>query len=188
MQEVIMNPDVFPVVGFVGENEYRRLIFDISAYQTEYPEADYLITFQRPGDPAAYPVPDSQIEIVDDTLCWTMSDADLARSGTGMCQLVLTYEDTVAKTEIYAVDVRAALDNSTEPPEPWQSWVNEVTGAAEAASRSATDAHAEAVAAGEQADRAEGYANQAEGVVQRYGMHGAAISGEDYRLYVGAGQ
>lgn len=181
MQEVIMNPDVYPVVGYVGENEYRMLIFDIGALQEEYPQGEFSLTFQRPDDPAAYPVPGEQIEIVDDTLCWTMSDADLAKSGAGQCQLILTDGATVAKTQIYAVDVRAALDGSAEPPEPWQSWVESVTGAAEAASRSAVDAKAEA-------DRAEGYANQAEGVVQRYGMHGTAISGNDYKLYVGASE
>ena len=179
MQAVIMNPDTYPVVGFVGENEYRQLIFDISALREEYPEAFYSITFQRPGDPAAYPVPDSQIDISGDLLCWTMSDADLSKSGAGHCQLTLSYGSTIAKTAIYAVDVRAALDGSEDPPEPWQSWVEEVTGAAEAASRSAVDAKAEA-------DKAEEYANQAEGVVQRYGMHGTAISGNDYKLYVGA--
>ena len=181
MQEVIMNPDVYPVVGYVGENEYRKLIFDISALREEFPEAFYSIAFQRPGDQAAYPVPDSQIDISGGLLCWTMSDADLAKSGAGHCQLTLSYGSTIAKTAIYAVDVRAALDGSAEPPEPWQSWVESVTGAAEAASRSAVDAKAEA-------DRAEGYANQAEGVVQRYGMHGTAISGNDYKLYVGASE
>ena len=186
MIDILMDPAGKNVTGRVGENDHRRLVFDVSETAEMYPDAAFSVVFRRPGDAAGYPVPDTQLTLADGKLYWLMSSGDLARRGEGQCEVIATDSGVIAKSEIYAVWVADAVDDDEDPPEPWEGWVTEVTEAAAAAAGSAQDASGYAQDASGYADAAAASAQAAEGVAQTDGMHGTVVSGSDYRLAVGA--
>ena len=186
MVDILMDPWGKNVVGRVGENDHRRLVFDVKETMEMYPDAGFSIVFRRPGDEAGYPVPDLQLAMEDGKLCWVMSSGDLARRGEGQCEVIAADSGVIAKSEIYAVWVADAVDDDEDPPEPWEGWVTEVTEAAAAAAGSVTEAAGYAQDASGSAQAAEQAAAAAEAVAQTYGMHGTVVSGSDYRLAVGA--
>lgn len=217
MIDIVMDPRKQNAVGRLGENEHSRLIFDISEMQAMYPQAYYSMLCQRPGDTEAYPVADTHLDISGSNLYWTLTSTELAHSGVGKCELVVSYGSVIAKTVVYLMFIDEALDDSGEIPEPWESWTEEVTEIVDGAETHALKA--EGFAVGEQdgtavesdspyyhnnaeyyssqaaqsaqdaagsANDAQGYAGQAQSVAQTYGMHGTVVTGNDYKLYVGA--
>ena len=114
-------------IGRIGENERTRIRFDISEWLAEYPDGQLTVLCRRPRDAAAYPVPPSQIIRDGEALYWTLSDADLAQTGSGLCELVLRENNVKAKSEIYGIWISDALDGEAEPPEPWESWIDTIT-------------------------------------------------------------
>lgn len=94
---------------------------------------------QRCGDAAPYPV---ALTRDGGSLVWTVSDSDTAKNGVGRCELTYLVGGAVAKSKTWQTQVLASFtaDGSTEPPEPAQSWVQEVLDAATAAGKSAEEA------------------------------------------------
>ena len=127
MVDIVMDSTKRTTVGRLGENEHRRLVFDIADLQAMYPDAYYSMLCQRPEDEEAYPVADINLEIADGKLYWLLTNTELAYEGVGQCELVVSYGNVIAKTEIYAIAIAPALDGSGEMPEPWESWTQEVT-------------------------------------------------------------
>ena len=122
------------VIGRLGENEHRCIAFRESAAVLQmYPSAAVTVLHQRPGDPAAYPVSGQYVTVEDSVVKWMIQSGDLSAIGCGQCELVFTQSGIVAKTMIYQTEILPALDGAGDPPEPWESWVQEVTDAAEEA-------------------------------------------------------
>lgn len=139
------------MLGRLGENEHTRVGFDISAYLDEYPGAEATILNQRPGDSAAYPVPNAEMD--GTILYWMVQSADLSREGFGKCELVLTLEGVIVKSGIYITRVLPALDGSGDAPDPWQSWLETFQGYAQDAQQGAEDAQRYAEQAAEYGTR-----------------------------------
>ena len=118
-------------IGRLGENNARVMKFDISETLAEFPEASFSLINQRHGDPAGYPVNHACVVIEGNYLYWAIMNSDLAMEGSGKCEIIATVDDVVVKDDIYSTSVGKALDGSGEPPEPWESWVEEVTEAVE---------------------------------------------------------
>lgn len=117
------------VLGRIGENECTRVEFDVSGWLEEYPSAVISVLNMRPSDPAAYPIPASKLELTDGKLYWTITNSELStlgKGGNGQCQIVATVDDVIAKTCIYLTKILPSLDGSGDPPEPWESWVDEI--------------------------------------------------------------
>lgn len=162
-------------IGRLLENEAARLAFDVSGWMEEYPNGQISVLCRRPKDADAYPVPIGQISIEDGRLYWVLSSADLAQTGSGLCELILTDGDVRAKSEIYGIWIQKALDGSAEPPEPWESWVDEVI-------EKANDAADSADAAGRSAEQASESVRQAALIVATYGLRATLISGNKYKM------
>ena len=113
-------------LGRLGENEHTRVAFDVTDYQAELPGAAFTLINHGPGDEAAYPCPGVTVE--DGTLYWIVSSADLRQTGYGMCELIVTVGDEIAKSVYYPTLILGALDGSGEAPEPWESWQKEFAG------------------------------------------------------------
>lgn len=129
---MIVNADVrkYVMCGMLGENEARTICFNVSDILAEFPGVSFVVVNQRPYDDSGYPVNDQYIEIIGDKIYWTLQSGDLAQSGTGECSIV-AYEDSVIKKTVkYRTHIGEALDDNEEPPEPWESWVQEVVDAA----------------------------------------------------------
>lgn len=117
-------------LGRQGENKARRVTFDIAEKWREVYGAggSFSMIVQREGDASPYPVALSE---EDGLLVWLVESADTAKSGEGRAELRYTLGDVIAKSQTYRTRVRAAMDESTaDPPEAYQSWVDEVLTAA----------------------------------------------------------
>ena len=120
-------------LGRLGENNARTLRFDIAGILEEYPGAAFTLLNRRARDAAAYPVPREQVQLEENAILWTVASSDLLYEGIGQCELIAGDGDVIYKSIIYQTRVEAALDGSGTPPEPWESWVQEVTDAADRA-------------------------------------------------------
>ena len=117
-------------LGRQGENKARRVTFDIAGKwrETYGTGGSFSLIVQRDGDASPYPVTLSE---EDGLLVWLVESADTAKSGEGKAELRYTLGDVIAKSQTYRTRVRAAMDESTvDPPEAYQSWVDEVLTAA----------------------------------------------------------
>jgi len=111
-------------LGRLGENEARIIRFPLEDVKKEYPNATFTLLNKRPGDPAGYPVIGVQID--GDYLLWTVQSADVAHRGNGECELIACQDNVIVKSYIYTTFTDNALDGSGNPPEPWESWVQQV--------------------------------------------------------------
>lgn len=107
-------------LGRVGENQARRVIFDVTDWITEYTSATIALLNQPPGATDAYPVP--SITVDGNSVYWIIESADVPVYGCGKCELIATLNDVIVKSEIYGTVTQRALDDTGEAPEPWESW------------------------------------------------------------------
>ncbi len=116
-------------LGRRGENKARKVVFDVlGKWREGYGEGSASLIVQRNGDSAPYPV---TLTEEGGMLVWLVSSADTAVAGEGMAELRYTVGDTVVKSQVYKTRVRETLEESTtEPPEAYQGWVDEVLEAA----------------------------------------------------------
>ena len=114
-------------IGRLGENEHRRVAFDISDYLAQYPDATFGL-INSPSGVTAYPV--ATVAVENDTLIWTVTSSDVVSEGQGRCELIVRDGDTIAKSIIYMTQVLPALDAAGEAPEPWESWQEQMIGIA----------------------------------------------------------
>ena len=148
MREVYVQGGPIPL-GRQGENQAQAVIWQgiAAQYAALYGEGAFQLMVARCGDAAPYPV---ALTRDGSSLVWTVSDSDTAKSGVGRCELTYLVGGAVAKSKTWQTQVLASFtaDGSAEPPEPAQSWVQEVLEAAAAAGKSAA-------AAADSADKAE---------------------------------
>ena len=149
-------------LGRIGENETRVVRFNISDIVVNYPEAEFTLLNKRPGDVYAYPVSSQYISVEGGTLFWTIQSGDLAVDGIGECEIKAEQDGKIVKTVIWMTCVLRALDGSADPPQPWESWVEQVEDAAEDATAAAAllqNASAEAETLDPGASATASYAN-----------------------------
>ena len=139
------NPKKVNWLGRLGENEAREMRFPVGDTLAEHPGAAFTLLNRRNGDADAYPVPGTQIRTEGTFVYWTLTSGDLISQGDGECELIATESGAVCKDEIYRTEVGPALDGSGDPPEPWESWQQQVAEDADRAEDSAEDAEAWAV-------------------------------------------
>lgn len=136
--DVVAQKDMPIVIGRVGENEYRRILFPIKEWLDQYPDASAALTHKRNGDTDGYPV--SSTEDDGEYLYWTVTSGDTAKEGCGLAQLTLTSDGTIIKSVIFKTATLPSLADAEDPPEPWQSWADEITKVANDAKGYAEDA------------------------------------------------
>lgn len=147
-------------IGYVGENIVTEIAFDYSAWKKEYGDGVLALELKRYGDTYAYPVVISTEG--DSTSVWTIRDTDVAKNGRGQAQLQYVVGDAVKKSAIFVVDVERSLEETTDVPDPYEEWLDDIirisaetavnaqhaeesaesaASSAESASASATEAH-----------------------------------------------
>ena len=149
------------VLGRLGENLWKRVIFDVSAYLDKLPDATVTLINKLPNGTDAYPVANAVLD--GSKLVWTITATELTEIGVGQCELIITSGSRIAKSIIWQTYVSTSLDGSGDAPEPWDSWqavfaqmkdeAQAAALAAEAASQAVQDmgANAETLSAGSQA-------------------------------------
>ena len=105
------------VIGHEGENNARRVTFDVSGY----PEGTVILEHLRYGSAFPYPI---TLDRDGDVAAWTITDVDTSRRGTGRGQLVVIDADKniVYKSDVFKVINRFSL-SSTDAPDGWESWI-----------------------------------------------------------------
>lgn len=165
---ITAEPDARLRIGKTGENGAVRVVFPFAAsWEAEYGAGAFSLLVQRPGDPAPYAVP---LTREGDGVVWTVSDTDTAQAGRGKAELNFTVGSTLAKSITFDTLVTASLaPASSDPPSPWESWMDDVlaaggvaTAARDAAVQSAADAAGSAANAADSAEAVEDSADAAE--------------------------
>lgn len=129
-------------LGRQGENLVETVRFSTQGWAEEYGEGSFELIHKRNTDSVPYPV---NISIVDGSVEWVVGGADTQFAGRGCAELVYVVGGAVAKSAIYATSVLKAIDGGDTPPEPWQSWVDEVLAAGAHATEGAENSEAWAV-------------------------------------------
>ncbi len=107
-------------IGRRGENEARRVVFELSAWRKHYGEGTVQLLHQRAGDESPYPC---ALTVEGDTAYWLIRAADVDKPGWGEAQLHYYVGDTLAKSAIWRTVTAEALGDPSEPPEdPARAW------------------------------------------------------------------
>ena len=125
MQEVkVKHSDDIIQLGRQGENLARRILFDLTNWQALYGEGVAELICQRPGEYSVYPV---AITKAGPAAIWEITDTDTTRPGVGHCELRYYVDETLAKSKTWMTKITKAMDGEiTTPPEPGQSWLDQV--------------------------------------------------------------
>lgn len=148
-------------IGYVGENIVTEVAFDYSAWKKEYGDGVLALELKRYGDEYAYPVVISTEG--DSTSVWTIRDTDVAKNGRGQAQLQYVIGDAVKKSAIFVVDVERSLEETTDVPDPYEEWLDDIIRISAQAAVSAQNAEASATSAGDSANSASASATEAQG-------------------------
>lgn len=101
-------------IGYCGENEHTRVIFDCKRVFDEYPSAVSALTVQPPAG-EAYP---AVIVRDGDSVYWDVFDSDLAEEGRGEAQLTFSQGEVVVKSIIFRTFIDRSIMGEGEIPEP----------------------------------------------------------------------
>lgn len=157
-------------LGIRGENARTEVCFDFSAWAEEFdaPGAVELYV-RRYGETTAYPV---VLAIDGSEAVWTVSAIDTHNVGLGEAEFVYLIDSTVVKSVVFGTVVQPDIGRpASDPPEPYESWMEELgemaagtlinAQRAEAAQTAAETAQGKAEAAQTSAERAQELAETA---------------------------
>ena len=145
----LYGPQYAITLGRRGENEVAKVQFDCSAWFTEFGSGVVSLLVKRNGDESAYPV---ALTADGNIFEWTVTATDTQFVGEGCAELVFTVNNQIAKSAVYTTLVLKDIgEPSATPPDPYESWVDDLTalgatvqGYAQDAEQSASDAAASA--------------------------------------------
>lgn len=168
-------------VGYERENDARGVAFDYSAWTEQYGDGVLQLLVQRPGDADPYPVVLTAGE--DGTAVWSPSATDTAAKGWVEIQLIFMVGSVVAKTAVLQALVDRSLTAGSTPPDPYETWLEDLTELASEtqqnasdAANSATDAQTAQAAAESAAEAAQESERAAEGYAEAAGNSADAAS------------
>ena len=175
------------IIGRRGTCETEQIVFDITYLIETFGDGIAMLMVKRPSDTYAYP---ATVERDGNNVIWTVSEVDTGVKGHGECELFWYVNDAtgLAKSVIYSVAIlRDIAETYTDPPEAWETWVDEMSQlsaetmayaeeAVDAAS-DALEAKADAVDAKDAAVIAQGAAETAAENAQSAASHYPKIEG-----------
>lgn len=133
-----LNRAVIPL-GFVGENNHTRVIFDASKVFAEYPAAVPALTVQPPQG-TSYPA----VVVRDgDYVHFDVSDSDLIHAGTGELQLAFVQDAVHVRTFIARTRIDRSIVPTGEIPEPLEDFLEAASAAVAAIPQEVADGVAE---------------------------------------------
>lgn len=134
-------------LGRQGENKARVVEIDVSAWLAEFPGASIGILVRRPNEKDFYPV---DAKTKDNVTRWTINRSDVAVSGEGEAQIILTNSDDVElRSRVVATQIDKSMSGTeTDAPPPQDTFVSKVILAADNAVKAAELAQQGAANAG----------------------------------------
>lgn len=125
-------------IGRQGENGVTQIVFKTDKWLEDFPGGTVMLIARRQIDAEPYPV---QLDVVGTSATWTVNNADTAVHGRGECELRWMQDGRILKSQIFDTYCARSLGaESAEPPDPWESWVEEVLQAGSQAQEAAEDA------------------------------------------------
>lgn len=125
-------------LGRRGENAVRQVIFDYSGWKAAYGSGVVTLLVKRAGDAAAYPV---ALTYDGDTAIWTVSATDTDKVGNGVAEFKFTVGEQVAKSALFGFNVQQDIGvPTTDPPDPYESWLDALEDLESATLQNAQDA------------------------------------------------
>lgn len=170
MRKTIVTSEVI-VLGRQGEDQANKVLFPVRGWKELYGDGQFVVTALRPDENDPYPVTTHIYEEDDPNVTrrgvfveWIVDSADVEIPGRGKVELAYyTSDDVRVKSVVYHTVIYDSLgQNSLTPPEPWESWVDDVREAGADAIQAAEDAAASAEGAAQSADDAQESADNAE--------------------------
>ena len=157
-------------LGFRQEHDYTEIVYTLPSDWNGVVEA----FIKKPGATASVPL--IGVTQTDGTVSLTLTRTDLIEAGRGALEYMCTMDGIVAKSKVFPVIIAAdIISESTDRPDEWESWIDELTqlaaqvrtdalsaaaaatsasGSAADASQSASGAAQSALSAGESAESA----------------------------------
>jgi len=154
MRSIVASDDSVLFLGKQGENLATQIQFPYAEKWAElYGNGVFQLIFQRPTETDPYAC---VVTIDGENVCWDITNTEVAIPGTGRVELCYFVGSTLAISLSWITKSIASLtDVGDTPPEPWESWVEDVLQAGSEAQSSAEEARG-------YAEDAEGYASEAE--------------------------
>ena len=166
--------NVLPL-GKQGENLATQVQFTVEAWIKELGDGTFQMLHQRKTDQDPHAV---TIRYADGIVYWDIANTEVAVVGYGKCELQFYKGAILAKSKTWITQtVESLSDAGDTPPEPWESWVEEVLQAGSQAQEAAEDAEEAKEAAEDARDSAQGYAENAAGSAAQAGSFAAAAEG-----------
>ena len=139
-------------LGKQGENEATQVQFEVEPWIAELGDGRFQLLHQRATDEDPHAV---VVSYESGIVFWDVANTELAIPGYGRCELQFYQGDMVAKSQIWVTQtVESLSDVGDTPPDPWESWVEDVLTAASSAEESADAAENSATAAAQSATAA----------------------------------
>jgi len=106
-------------IGFVGENDRTRVVFECKTVFDEYPSAvpSLAVKFGT-----TYP---AIVSVDGSDVIWDVKSTDLVQEGEGEIQLTFSVGEVVAKSYIGKIAVKRSLMPSGERPDQIDDWITE---------------------------------------------------------------
>lgn len=114
--EFSQNQTALGLIGRVGENIARQILFDCSSVNADWSTASMICAIRRPGDDAPYPAELERVES-SDVFALTLTGAEVAISGVVRFELRLLEGEEVLKSAIYTGVVESALTGVLDTPD-----------------------------------------------------------------------
>lgn len=113
-------------IGHKAEKGVEAIEFDLTAWVETYGSGTATIIMRRWGDEIPYPV---ALELDENNKAtWTLSDIDTAKAGMAYAQVsYIVGDEVVKKSDIYTFRVMDSLTGEGEPPEAYESWLEQLT-------------------------------------------------------------
>lgn len=129
MLTIYVKPGAVIPLGREGENNARRIVFDLRPFEEIFGPGVAQLIVRRNGEDIPYPV---ALSAEGSQVTWTVTAADTAIPGRyGEAELRYMVGDTLAKSERWATTVIDALGTPSETtPEQQQGWLDKVLSAA----------------------------------------------------------
>lgn len=117
------------ILGQQLENAVTAVVFDFSAWKTEFGSGTVGLSVQRHKDKLPYAV----VPTVSGTnATWNITETDTGKNGVGEVQVTYTVGSVVKKSVVYKFTVYRSLGEDGEYPVPGQRWMEDIEGRLEA--------------------------------------------------------
>ena len=99
-------------------------MFPVGAFAEEFGAGQPQLVVQRCSDTTPYPV---VLTVDGDVATWTVTATDTAKAGHGKAQLIYYVDSQIAKTVTYTIYVAPSVSQGTVPPDPYESYLEQMT-------------------------------------------------------------